>query len=124
MATFPTRESDIVVLAQSIVQGLDTQAGTFAKPPYSGQCRVLEIGRKGDGWVFLDWKEPADGGKPNFYTVEKRELPDGPWQPAATVVESEATLVNQPKGKLLEYRVFAVNKAGNGAYSNVVDAVV
>ena len=34
MATFPTRESDIIVLAQSIIQGLDIQAGSFAKPPY------------------------------------------------------------------------------------------
>jgi len=201
MATFPTRESDIVVLAKAIIQGLNTQADTFNKSPYSaqeieavllafiklrdalialqaqvgeadtakqgglgeltdilkavlryvesvadsedqlahfgwagrraptalqppGQCRVLEVVRQGDGWVFLDWKEPAEGGKPSFYTVERRELPDGPWQQAATVVESEATLVNQPKGKTLEYRVFAVNKVGNGATSNVVDAVV
>ncbi len=201
MATFPTRESDIVVLAQAIIQGLATQTGPFTKPPHSakeiqaelnayfglrdalaalqaqaaeattakqgglasltdamkavlryvenaaaseeqlahfgwsgrraptplqvpGQCRVLEAPRKGSGWVFLDWKEPAEGGKPSFYTVEARELPDGEWKHAATAVESEATLANQPTGKPLEYRVFAVNKAGNGAVSNVVDLVV
>jgi hypothetical protein len=59
-----------------------------------------------------------------FFAYKKREMPDGPWQKIETVVESEATLVNQPKAKTLEYRVSAVNKAGNGAYSNVVDVVV
>jgi len=201
MATFPTRESDITVLAQAIIQGLTTQADTFSKSPYSaqevqavldayfvlrdalirlqaqvgeattakngglidltdimksvlryvenaadsedqlahfgwagrraptalqppGQCRALEAPRQGAGWVFLDWKEPADGGKPSYYSVEVRELPDGDWKPIGPAVESEITLTNQPTAKTLEYRVSAVNKAGNGEYSNVVDVVV
>ena len=201
MATFPTRESDIVVLAQAIIQGLTTQTGTFTKPPFSAeelqaelsaffglrdaltalqaqateattakqgglstltdtmkavlryvenaadneeqlahfgwsgrraptalqapsQCRALEAVRKGPGSAFLDWKEPAGGGKPSFYTVESRELPDGDWKSAGTCVESEITLVNLATGKNLEFRVFAVNKVGNGLVSNVVDLVV
>ncbi|MDD5034213.1 MAG: fibronectin type III domain-containing protein [Methylococcaceae bacterium] len=85
-----------------------------------GQCRLLEAPRRGEGWVYLDWKEPLEGGKPSAYEVQRRELPDGPWTHAATAVESEATLTDQPRGKSLEYRVLAVNKAGHGAESNVV----
>ena len=32
-----------------------------------GQARTLEAPRQGDGWVFLDWKEPVDGGKVAAY---------------------------------------------------------
>ncbi len=201
MATFPTREPDIVALAQSIIQGLADHADQFPKSPYGnqelqgsleaffglrdaltrsqakvtenltaknagleeltdrmkavlryiehaaeneeqlayfgwsgrraptplqppGQCRALEAPRKGPSWVFLDWKEPTEGGKPSYYSIEVSELPDGDWKPAGTSVESEITLANQPAGKSLEYRVFAVNKAGNGVISNVVDVVV
>jgi len=198
MATFPTRESDIVVLAQSIIQGLTTQAETFNRTPYTaaeirtqldsflalrdalirqqalvseavtakqggldkladalrsvlryienaaasedqlahfgwsgrrtpgtqplpGQCRLLEAPRRGPGWIFLDWKEPAEGGKPSYYVVEMRELPDGAWKQVATAVESEITLANQVSGKRLEYRAYAANKAGKGMVSNVVE---
>ena len=38
--------------------------------------------------------------------------------------ESEATLNNQERGKEWEYRVIAVNKAGEGAPGNTVGAVV
>ncbi len=69
-------------------------------------------------------KEPIDGGKPSFYTIEGREAPDGAWKLAATAVESEATLSNLPRGKTLEYRVYAANKAGNGPVSNIVGLVV
>jgi len=201
MATFPIRESEIVSLAQSVINGLNTQAKTFPKSPFTaeevqavldaflklrdaltalqaklgetsnekqsaladltdtlkavlryiegaadndeqlahfgwagrrsaqalqapGQCRALEALRRTDGAVFLDWKEPIDGGKPAYYTVEIREMPDGSWQRADNAVESEITLLGQPKGKTLEYRVYAANKAGNGAYSNVVEVVV
>ena len=33
-------------------------------------------------------------------------------------IMTEATLVEQPKGKELEYRIIAVNKAGEGEPSN------
>jgi len=89
-----------------------------------GQARALEAVRQGPGWVFLDWKEPADGGKPAAYHIQRRELPDGAWTPAGLAVISEATITDQPTGKSLEYRVYAVNKAGDGAVSNVVDVVL
>ena len=39
-------------------------------------------------------------------------------------IEREATLNNQERGKDWEYRVIAVNRAGEGPASNMVAAVV
>ena len=95
-------------------------AGKKAPTPLAipGQTRLLEAPRQGDGWVFLDWKAPIDGGAPSAYKVTRRERPAGAWEDVATAVITEATLVEQPKGKELEYRIIAVNKAGEGEPSN------
>jgi hypothetical protein len=42
----------------------------------------------------------------------------------ATAIETESALVDQPKGKELEYCIIAVNKAGEGKPSNTVMAVL
>ena len=97
-------------------------APTPLQPP--GQPRALEAPRQGEGWLFLDWKEPAEGGKAAFYRLERRLLPGGAWELAGMAVESEATLVNQERGKEWEYRVIAVNKAGESGPSNTVTAVL
>ena len=76
------------------------------------------------GWVFLDWKETIDGGKPAAYKIQRRERPTGDWQDVSTAMDSEMTLVAQPRGKELEYRAVAVNKAGDGEPSNTVMAVL
>ncbi len=89
-----------------------------------GQARTLEVLREGDGWVFLDWKEPVDGGKVAAYRVQRRRREDGPWTDAGMAVESEITLNNQEKGVEFEYHVIAVNKAGEGPPSNIVRAVL
>lgn len=89
-----------------------------------GQARTLEIVRQGEGWVFLDWKSPSDGGKVASYKIERRERPAGDWMIISLAMESEATLNNQERGKDWEYRVIAVNKAGEGVPSNTVAAVV
>ena len=73
---------------------------------------------------MLDWKAPAEGGKPAAYKVMRRERPSGQWQETATAVITEVTLVEQPRGPELEYRVIAVNKAGEGEESNTVMAVL
>jgi hypothetical protein len=54
----------------------------------------------------------------------RRERPEGPWEEVATAVISEATLVEQPCGKELEYRIIAVNKAGEGEPSNTAMVVL
>lgn len=89
-----------------------------------GQCRTLEAPQQGEGWVLLDWKDPLDGGNPAAYKVQRRERPAGAWSDVATAVESEITLNSQPRGKEFEYRVTAVNKAGEGEASNIVLAVL
>jgi len=89
-----------------------------------GQARTLEIVRQGEGWVFLDWKSPSDGGAVASYKIERRERPSGDWTLTSLAMESEATLNNQERGKDWEYRVIAVNKAGEGIPSNTVAAVV
>ena len=50
--------------------------------------------------------------------------PAGLWEDVATAVISEATLVEQPRGKELEYRIVAVNKSGDGSPSNTVMAAL
>ena len=89
-----------------------------------GQARALEAPRQGEGWVFLDWKKPAEGGAVAAYKIERRERPAGPWTLISMAIESEATLNNQERGKDWEYRVIATNKAGDGVPSNTVAAVL
>ena len=101
-------------------------AGRKAATPLAvpGQTRLLEAPKQGAGWLFLDWKKPSDGGSVSAYKVMRRERPDGAWSEVATAVISEATLVEQPTGKELEYRIIAVNKAGDGEPSNTVMCVL
>ena len=89
-----------------------------------GQTCLLEAAKQGKGWLFLDWKAPADGGKPRVYKVQRRIRDSGDWKDVATAILTEATLVDQPKGIEIEYRVIAVNKAGVGQASNTVMAVL
>ena len=98
------------------------KAATPLAPP--GQARLLEAPKQGEGWVFLDWKAPIDGGAAAAYKVMRRERPAGAWEDVATAVISEATLVEQPRGKELEYRIIAVNKAGDGEPSNTAMVVL
>ncbi|MCH8120368.1 MAG: fibronectin type III domain-containing protein [Planctomycetes bacterium] len=89
-----------------------------------GQARALEAPQQGEGWVFLDWKKPTDGGAVAAYKIERRERPAGDWMLVSMAIESEATLNNQERGKDLEYRVIATNKAGDGVPSNTVAVVL
>jgi len=84
----------------------------------------LEAPRQGEGWIFLDWKAPTDGGKVAAYKTQRRERPSGPWSDVGLAIESEITLSDQERGKEWEYRVIAVNKAGEGQPSNTVMAVL
>lgn len=54
----------------------------------------------------------------------RREREGGSWEDVGTAVISEATLVEQPKGKELEYHIIAVNKSGEGEASNTVMVVL
>jgi hypothetical protein len=65
-----------------------------------------------------------DGGAVASYKIERRERPAGDWMLISLAMESEATLNNQERGKDWEYRIIAVNKAGEGMPSNTVAAVL
>lgn len=95
---------------------------TTLQPP--GQCRLLEAPRQGGGWVFLDWKEPVDGGIPSAYKVQSRIQGIEIWNDVGVAVVSEITLANQERGKTYEYRAIALNKAGEGPASNTVEVVL
>ncbi len=89
-----------------------------------GQPRSLEAPSQGEGWVFLDWKKPADGGAVAAYKIERRERTTSDWTLVSMAVESEATLNNQDRGKDWEYRVIASNKTGESIPSNTVAVVL
>ena len=88
-----------------------------------GQCRLLEAKTEGDS-VVLTWKNPAEGGKPLSFEIQRRELTEEVWQTVGSSVDTQKTLVGQPTGKKLEYRDFAKNNAGDGAFSNIVLVVL
>jgi len=90
-----------------------------------GQPRLLEVREQGAGWLLLDWKKSANGGSAASYRIERRELTEGgTWALAGMSIEIEAMLNNQERSKELEYRVIAVNRAGESAASNTVMAVL
>nr|VFK56715.1 MAG: Fibronectin type III domain-containing protein [Candidatus Kentron sp. TUN]VFK65670.1 MAG: Fibronectin type III domain-containing protein [Candidatus Kentron sp. TUN] len=89
-----------------------------------GQTRSLEAPRQGAGWIYLDWKEPDDGGKVAAYKVQRREEDSETWMDAGIAMGLESTVSGQPSGKRLEFRVVAMNKAGEGEPSNSVLAVL
>lgn len=101
--------------------GGKAEATALAAP---GQPRSLEVPNQGEGWIFLDWKKPADGGAVSAYKIERRERPSGEWNLVNMAIESEATLNNQERGKDWEYRIIATNKAGESIPSNTVAAVL
>ena len=79
---------------------------------------------QGEGTVTLTWRAPIDGGKPSAYRIMRRQRPEGPWSDVATAVTPEIELDEQPRGIEFEYRVIAVNKAGDGEPSNTVVVVL
>jgi len=98
------------------------QTPTALAPP--GEVRQLEAPKQGEGWVFLDWKQSAEGGRVSAYKIQRRQRPEGAWQDVATAIETESTLVDQPLKTELEFRVIAINKAGIGQPSNTVMVVL
>ncbi len=91
------------------------------EPP--GAVWDIAIRSRGDTWVILDWQPPADGGPAAAYQVQRRK-PAGSWEHAATAVDNDCLLSDQPRGIEFELRVVAVNKAGAGQPSATVTVVL
>ena len=89
-----------------------------------GQPRALEIINQTETSIFLDWKNPTDGGRVASYRVERRELPAGSWETCGATNQTEILLTGQPRGKDLEYRIIAFNTNGDSPPSNTVAAVL
>lgn len=89
-----------------------------------GQSRLLSAQLQDDGWVKLEWRAPYDGGKPSAYRILRRQRPEGPWSEVGTAVVTEKMLPDQPRGAEFEYRIIAVNKAGDGEPSNTIVVVL
>jgi hypothetical protein len=202
MAAFPSRENDVVVLAEKMIKGFTDNAETFPSPPVTveelqaaydefkqsrdaavdaaaaansaydtkgdslenmidkmkanlkyaesaagqdegklnlvgwglpkprtvlstpGQVRYVEVVRSGKGWIYLDWKAPTDGGAVAAYKVQRARPEEGLWENVGTAVETEILLSKQERGVDLEYRVIAMNRAGEGAPSNAVRVIL
>jgi len=87
-------------------------------PP--GAPRTLEVKREGKGWVYLDWKSPADGGAVSAYRVLNRTSGETEWKELLLCFESMTVLTDQPQGVDLEFQVVAINKAGVSLPSNLI----
>ncbi len=116
MPRFPKSQAPIAALAEQLWRGLLDNNAIFSQPPVHpmairirkligwagkkaktplappGQTRLLEAPKQGTGWLFLDWKAPADGGKPKAYKVQRRVRDSGDWKDVATAILSEITL--------------------------------
>ena len=81
--------------------------------------------REGPGWIYLDWKSPAEGGAVAKYAVYTRPKDEGgDWVVATSCYDSLAVLTDQPKGVEIEFHVVAENKAGVSIPSNFVTATL
>ncbi len=105
------------------------QGPSASSPP--GQPRTLEATLQGPTTVFLDWKPPArgTGGAVRSYIVQRRDQPagggePGPWKQIATALESEITVVDQPRGVQMEYQIIAINTGGQSMPSNIAAVVL
>ncbi|XP_072046922.1 twitchin-like [Amphiura filiformis] len=95
----------------------------MAKPPYDipGAPSRPEVTEYDRTKISIKWSPPeSDGGSPiTGYVVEKRDTTSNRWIKAVpeTVEETTLTIENLTEDKEYEFRVAAVNKAGQGPYS-------
>ncbi len=88
-----------------------------------GEVRDLKIVEEWETAIRLRWKKPVDGGRAASYRIQRRGA-DGGWQDVGMSVDTEATLEDQERGVEYQYRVLALNKAGDGSPSRTVQAVL
>lgn len=91
------------------------------RPP--GEVRDIRIVSEGATSLILAWKPPVDGGAVTAYTIQVKRN-GTPWEDVGVTTKTRHEVRNQPRGVELEFRVYAVNKAGAGSPSATVRAVL
>lgn len=105
-------------------QGWGGRAGAGEwEPP--GAVRDFTVDSTASDWILkLTWRPPADGGPAATYVVQRRK-PRGDWTNRyVDLPGNDCLLLNEPKGIELDYRVVAVNPAGEGEPGEVVTVVL
>ena len=88
-----------------------------------GEVRDIKLEAQGENYVLLSWKPPVDGGAVAAYIIQRKRN-GAPWQDLGSCTHTHSILDHQPRGVELEYRVYALNKAGVGSPSATVRAVL
>nr|VFK13855.1 MAG: Fibronectin type III domain-containing protein [Candidatus Kentron sp. LFY] len=101
-------------------------SGRRHKTPLAAPGAVydLESPDRGEGWIALAWKKPKGGGQVASYKIQRREEDSETWMDVGVAMALAITVSGQPNGKRLEFRIVAINKAGEGRPSNGILAVL
>ena len=89
-----------------------------------GQVRSLKTIEQGIDRLTLEWKKPASGGNVAAYKIQRCVKDSGQCSDIATSLKTKAELADQPRLTDMEYRVIALNKAGQSPPSNTVTVVL
>lgn len=107
--------------------GWGPKAGPQPVGPPAAPGNLVSLA-EGPGTVILKWDSPIGGAPVRNYIIEQREQieggPFGNWQQVGMAFGSESTIMNQPRGQQLEYRVKAVNIGGESEPSNTAAVVL
>ena len=83
---------------------------------------------EGQGSIWMVWTKPSGGGPVRNYIIERRQQAEGgefgAWSLVNTTYNCEINLTDQPMDVRLEYRVKAVNAAGESMPSNSISVVL
>ena len=96
-------------------------------PQLPGQPRNVRAQQQGEGSITLEWDESEDGDEAACYKADRRSQDSGmwsAWQIVGTAVGTSIVLAEQPRGSALEFRIVAINRAGESLPSNTVTAVL
>ena len=105
----------------------DRRAPTSLTKP--GQPGELTPAYEGPGTLTLTWDKPAAGGAVSSYRIERSDQPQGGGVPGAWTLitnsfEETITLGSEPRGIEMQYRVIAINPAGDSMPSNIATIVL
>ena len=103
-----------------------TAPRTPLTPPAS--ATALAALNEGPGTLQLQWTKPASGGAVRNYIIQRRDTTTsgsyGAWQTVQFAYDTVGSLVDQPRGVQMEYRVISSNAAGTSDPCNSVGVVL